>query len=62
MTASIIERVWHLEYMCVPELVEHGDVGVHVVDVVGVGRVLLPLPQVGSVHLTVQHGVLVLQV
>ena len=25
---------------CVPELVEHGDVGVHVVDVVGVGRVL----------------------
>ena len=44
------------------EMVEYGDVGVHVVDVVGVGRVLLPLPQVGSVHLTVQHGFLVLQV
>jgi hypothetical protein len=47
-------------WLLVPELVEDGNVGVHVVDVVYVGWILLLVPEVGGVHLLVQHGVLLL--
>ena len=41
-----------------PEVVEDGHVGVHVVDVVGVGRVLVVGPPVGRRHVAVEQGIL----
>lgn len=40
------------------EMVEHGDVGIHVVEIVGVRRVLLVVPVLREAHVRVQHGVL----
>ena len=42
------------------QLVEHGDVGVHVVDVVGVGRVLGDVPLLGLGALGAEHVAAVL--
>ena len=41
-----------------PEVVEDGHVGEHVVDVVGVGRILVVRPLVGRRHVAVEQRVL----
>ena len=56
-----------VETALVPQMVEHRDVGVHVVDVVGVGRVLAVCPLVRGLqgmnnHLGVREVLMVLTV
>ena len=41
-----------------PEVVKYGQVGVHVVDVVGVGRVLVVVPLLGGRDVAIEQGVL----
>jgi hypothetical protein len=41
-----------------PEVVEHRHVGVHVVDVVGVGRVLVVVPHLRGRNVTIEQRVL----
>lgn len=39
-------------------MVEHGHVGVHIVQIVRVRRVLLIIPQLWSLRLRIQHRIL----